>query len=204
MPSIYKKLFARYYDSFMYKTERGLYKKRKALIEPLRGRILEIGSGTGINYQFYSSDTELFALDPNQHMLDKAAIKAHERLNITYLNFGICDEGVKDHVDYESLDSIVCTLTLCSIPHPELAIERFRKLLKPDGKLIVLEHIHANNKFNKSVQNLLNPIWRSFSDGCNINRNTDQILLDGGFKPDESEYFVQSLRWVMGVYRYDG
>ena len=119
MLSIYKKLFARYYDSFMYKTERGLYKKRKALIEPLRGRILEIGSGTGINYQFYSSNTELFALDPNQHMLNKAELKAHERLSITYLNYGVCDDQVMSHVDLESLDCIVCTLTLCSIPHPD-------------------------------------------------------------------------------------
>lgn len=162
MANLYNKIFAFVYDSFMYKTERGLYKKRKALIEPLRGRVLEIGSGTGINYQFYSSDTHLFALDPNQHMLDKAALKAHDRLNITYLNYGICDDELMSHIDFESLDCIVSTLTLCSIPHPELAIERFRKLLKPDGKLIVLEHIHPENKLNKSLQNLINPIWNSF------------------------------------------
>jgi ubiquinone/menaquinone biosynthesis C-methylase UbiE len=201
MPNLYKKLFASFYDPFMHKTERGLYKKRKSLIEPLRGRILEVGSGTGINYQFYSSEVELLALDPNPHMLTKAENKAHEQLNITYINHGICDDGVGMHIAHQSLDAIVSTLVLCSVPNPSLAIARFKQWLKPDGKLVVLEHIHAENKLNQQLQNLVNPIWRPVADGCNLNRNTDQLFLDGGFTPIESEYFVQSLRWIMGIYR---
>lgn len=201
MPGLYKKIFASFYDSFMHKTERGLYKKRKALIEPLRGKVLEVGSGTGINYQFYSFDTQLFALDPNQHMLSKAELKAHEKLNITYLNFGICDNDVSNHIEPNSLDAIVSTLVLCSVSNPELALARFKQWLKPDGKLIVLEHIHAENPINKILQNMINPLWRPVADGCNINRNTDQLLLHAGFDSTDSVYFVQSLRWVMGVYR---
>ena len=78
MANLYQKLFASFYDAFMRKTERGLFKKRRALIKPLRGKILEIGSGTGINYKFYSTDTHIYALDPNQHMLSRAEKKAHE------------------------------------------------------------------------------------------------------------------------------
>jgi ubiquinone/menaquinone biosynthesis C-methylase UbiE len=201
MPSIYKKLFALFYDSFMLKTERGLYKKRKALIEPLRGRILEVGSGTGINYQFYSKDAEIFALDPNKSMLKRAEIKAPQDLLITYLNHKICDEEISALIKQGSLDAIVSTLVLCSVPDPKMAIERFKYWLKPEGKLIILEHIHASNPLNKQLQNLINPVWRPFSDGCNLNRNTDVLLEQGGFTAVESEYFVQSLRWVMGNYQ---
>ena len=201
MAGIYNKLFAHYYDSFMRSTERGLYKKRKSLIEPLSGRILEVGSGTGVNYQFYSPDSQIFALDPHRSMLSRAEEKAPENLSITYLHHRICDDKVEHHIKKHSLDAIVSTLVLCSVPDPEKAIERFKYWLKPEGKLIILEHIHADNKVNQKLQNLINPIWRSFSDGCNLNRNTDQLIMEAGFTPSESEYFVQSLRWVMGVYR---
>ena len=200
MANFYKKIFAKFYDSFMRKTERGLYKKRKALIEPLRGRILEVGSGTGMNYQFYSKEAEIFALDPNKSMLKRAEIKAPEGLLITYLNHKICDDEIGTLIKQGSLDAIVSTLVLCSVPDPEKAIERFKYWLKPEGKLIILEHIHAENPVNKRLQNIINPVWRPLSDGCNLNRNTDQLILDGGFTSTDSEYFVQSLRWVMGVY----
>ena len=184
----------------MRSTERGLYKKRKALIEPLAGRILEVGSGTGVNYQFYSPDVQIFALDPNKSMLKRAEEKAPENLSITYLPHRICDGKVEHHIKKQSLDAIVSTLVLCSVPDPEKAIERFKYWLKPHGKLIILEHIRADNKINKKLQNLINPVWKSFSDGCNLNRNTDRLILEAGFKPNKSEYFVQSLRWVMGTY----
>ena len=200
MNNPYKKLFARFYDSFMRGTERGLYKKRKALIEPLRGRILEVGSGTGINYQFYSSEAEIFALDPNKSMLTRAANKAPENLSITYVHHRICDNDVETYIKQHSLDAIVSTLVLCSVPDPEKAIERFKYWLKPNGKLIILEHIHAENKLNQRLQNIINPLWSSFSDGCNLNRNTDVLIKQGGFTPIKSEYFVQSWRWILGVY----
>jgi ubiquinone/menaquinone biosynthesis C-methylase UbiE len=200
MANPYKKLFARFYDSFMHGTERGLYKKRRALIEPLRGRILEVGSGTGINYQFYSSEAEIFALEPNKSMLTRAEQKAPENLSITYLHHRICDDEVETYIRQSSLDAIVSTLVLCSVPDPEKAIERFKYWLKPDGKLIILEHIHAEKKLIRRLQNLVNPVWRSFSDGCNLNRNTDVLLDKGGFSLVKAEYFVQSLRWILGTY----
>lgn len=185
----------------MRKTERGLYKKRKALIQPLNGKVLEVGSGTGINYQFYSDDVQLYALDPNASMLRRAMKKARPDLSITYLNNGICDSKIESNFEENSLDAIVSTLVLCSVPDPQKAISRFRYWLKPEGKLVILEHIHAEKPVNKKLQNLINPIWNPLADGCNLNRNTDQLLEDSGFISNQKEYFVQSLRWVMGVYR---
>ncbi|MEN8248691.1 MAG: class I SAM-dependent methyltransferase [Bacteroidota bacterium] len=185
----------------MKKTERGLYKKRKALIQPLQGKVLEVGSGTGINYQFYSDDVNLYALDPNASMLKRAMKKARPGLSIKYLNNGICDNNLEPIIEKHSLDTIVSTLVLCSVSNPELAIERFKHWLKPEGKLIILEHIHADNPVNKKLQDLINPVWRPISDGCNLNRNTDQLLEEGGFYSENAEYFVQSLRWVMGIYQ---
>lgn len=187
----------------MRKTERGLYKKRRSLIAPLTGRILEVGSGTGTNFQFYSKHAEIMALEPNTYMRNQALKKADDTLTVKHLNYGICDEDLESHIEKESLDAIVSTLVLCSVKKPGIAIERFKQWLKPEGKLIILEHIHASNPINKQFQNLLNPIWRTVSDGCNLNRNTDEMLMAAGFTSNNTEYFVQSLRWVMGVYTID-
>jgi ubiquinone/menaquinone biosynthesis C-methylase UbiE len=133
-------------------------------------------------------------------MLKKAEMKVSPKANINFLNFGVCDPELNQHIKENSIDYVVSMLVLCTIPNPDKALEQFRKWLKPDGKLIILEHIHAEHPRNKKIQNVINPAWRAFADGCNLNRNTDQLILDAGFKPVWHEYIKRSLRFVKGVY----
>ena len=99
-----------------------------------------------------------------------------------------------------SLDYIVCTLVLCTIPDQKAAIQKFKKWLKPTGKLIVLEHIHAQNKPARVLYNLLNPVWKIFSEGCNINRDTDVSIKNAGFTVESEQYFKNSINFYQAVF----
>ncbi len=180
--------------------EKGLFKYRDELVSQLKGKVLEVGSGTGINFHHYHKEAEVMAMEPSKAMIKVSSRKRCDCKNIDYLQMGITDENLFDHLHDHSYDFIISTLVLCTVPNPEKAILNYRKLLKPGGKLIVLEHIHSSNKKDRRLQNFANPFWKAFSDGCNLNRQTDQLLLGSGFTPVNHEYFVKTLRWVKGVY----
>ena len=201
MAKIYQKLFATFYDPFMRGFERSLYKTRRELIDGLSGEIIEVGAGTGVNFKFYGDKAHVTAIEPSLPMLKKAEQKVSAETNVKFLNFGVCDAELNNHIQPHSIDYVVSMLVLCTIPDPEKALEQFRNWLKPDGKLIILEHIHAEHPRNQKIQNVINPAWRAFAEGCNLNRNTDQLILDAGFKPVTHEYIKRSLRFVKGVYK---
>ncbi len=198
--NMYNKLFAKFYDRFMNGFERGLFKYRNELVSQLKGKVLEVGSGTGINFLYYNEEAEVTALEPSGAMIKVSSNKKCNCRNIVYLQMGITDENLFDHLHDNSYDFIISTLVLCTVSDPEKAILNYSRLLKPDGQLIVLEHIHSSNSRDMRLQNLANPFWKAFSAGCNLNRNTDKLLLESGFKPVNQEYFVKTLRWVKGVY----
>ncbi len=185
----------------MHDFEKRLYKRRKELLSNLGGNVLGVGEGTGVNFQFYPDSTNVFSVDPSKHMLAKARLKAAGKGNITFYNYGINDQELDQHLAPKSMDAIVCTLVLCTIPNPTLALENFKRWLKPNGKLIIMEHIHADRPINKALQNIVNPAWKAFGDGCNLNRNTDQLIKDAGFKPVHEEYFKRTLRFYSGVFK---
>lgn len=196
---IYENLFARFYDPIMHDFERSLFKKRKALFSNLEGTVLGVGEGTGANFKFYPKAAKIIAVEPSKPMLERAKRKDNHG-NITYYNLGINDLELDKILDPNSIDSIVCSLVLCTIPDPDLALQNFKKWLKPNGRLVIIEHIHATKPINKSFQNLINPVWKVFSEGCNLNRNTDLLIKEAGFVPVEEEYFKRTLRFHSGVF----
>jgi SAM-dependent methyltransferase len=203
MGTIYNKVFASVYDSFMHRFERGLFKKRKYLLGHLTGNILEVGSGTGVNFKFYAPDLRVLAVEPSAAMIKIAKTKVTDQNNIEFLNFGVTDRKIDNHIPEKSLDAIVSTLVMCTIPNPHEAVANFKKWLKPGGKLIVLEHIHASRPFNRKFQTAFNPIWKTFGEGCNLTRNTDELIKGAGFKALHEEYFVRLLRFHAGVFVLD-
>ena len=200
MSTMYKKLFAGIYDPFMRKTELDIYAYRKELLGDVKGDVLEVGSGTGINFQFYSSEVNLLALEPSPFMKRRAEQKVPPGLKVEFLIQKVNDVEVENRISDQSLDYIVCTLVLCSIDNPMEALNRFYKWLKPEGKLIVLEHIHSENKMNRKLQNAINPVWKKVADGCNLNRDTDLLIKESGFKVIQEKYFKKGLRFHSGVY----
>lgn len=197
---MYKRLFAGVYDPIVKGLESEFYNYRKELLHGISGKVLEVGAGTGINFQFYSENVELIALEPSPFMQKRAEEKVTPELNISFLIHKVNDKEVEEIIADNSLDYIVCSLVLCSINDPKRALQKFHRWLKSDGKLIVLEHIHSEKKLNRKLQNFVNPVWKKVADGCNLNRDTDVLIKQSSFKVDEEKYFRYMLRFHSGIY----
>lgn len=197
---MYKKVFATIYDPIMGHIEKGIGPRREALLSSLTGKILDVGCGTGVNFQYFNKDAEVIGIEPSAPMLAYAKKKLEKYPHIKVFNLGVNDPKVDDIIAPKSMDYVISTLVLCTIPNPKEAIQNYKKWLKPTGKLIVLEHIKSEGKFYGGLQEALNPIWKGLADGCNLNRHTDQYILEAGFVPEEHAYLGNKLRWIQGVY----
>lgn len=179
-----------------------LYKRRKLLISPLRGNVLEIGSGTGVNFKFYNESTNIYALEPSLPMLEKAKQRIRDsKAEIRLLNFEIEDNELLDYIPVDGFDAIVCTLVLCTVPNLEDTIGTIKRMLAVNGELIILEHIHAKKEPKAFFQTLVNPLWKKVGEGCNLNRKTDEFLKEKGFKSVKSAYFKHSIDFYEGVFK---
>lgn len=196
----YQKLFASKYDSFMTKLERSFYPIRKELLGELKGEILDVGAGTGVNFEHFNAEANVIAVEPSLFMQEKSNAKLPVKAHVTTINLSVTDDALDSIIREHSLDYVVCTLVLCTIPNQKKAFENFKKWLKPTGKLIVLEHIHAERNPNRFFQNMINPIWKVVGDGCNLNRDTDVLIKKAGFKLESEAYFKHSLRFYKGVF----
>lgn len=199
MARLYQKIFAAKYDQFMDGIEEDLSNTRSELLSSLKGDVLEIGAGTGVNFQYYSPDVRVIAIEPSEFMLAKAQYKVNEK-HIQIIQTGVGEQEHDDLFEEHSFDAIVCTLVLCTIPNPERALKQFKRWLRPDGKLIIMEHIKSEKKFNGVLQDVVNPAWRVFGDGCNLNRNTDELIKKIGFVPLKDGYFKRTLRFYTGEF----
>lgn len=205
MSTLYQKIFAAGYDPIMESIEKKVfYKHRHTLINQLEGRILEVGAGTGVNFKFYGTNTDVIAVEPSLAMIQKAKNKITEKQNIQIINYGINAKEVNNFLLPESLDAAICTLVLCTVPDYILALENIKKWLKPGGKLLILEHIHAKKSIPRKVQTLLNPLWNIIGDGCHLTRNTDDVVKRLGLTLESEVYFNKGLLWYQAVFRKQG
>jgi ubiquinone/menaquinone biosynthesis C-methylase UbiE len=175
-----KKMFASYYDFFMKPIEkRYITKWREELLGHAHGEVLEIGAGTGINFPLYKECKNVIALEPNRHMIEKAETK----LKIATVPIKIV-EGTAEKLPFTNnqFDTIVVTLVLCSVDDPRLALEEMKRVLKPDGKVLFLEHVKMEQPLYSSFQKILTPMWKHICDGCHLNRRTEKSIIDSGFK----------------------
>lgn len=194
--NIYAPIFAHIYDGVMAGIEnRTLTARRQELLAPLEGKILEVGSGTGINFRFYNSNAQVFALEPSQYMWKKANYRLETEVIAARIHPLACRIGTIDRsvITPASLDVVVCTLVLCSVPDLAQTLATIQSLLKPGGRLILLEHIHSHQPNIATLQNICNPFWRLVSDGCSLTRKTDIAIRSFCFYPERQEYFLDTL-----------
>ena len=189
---------AAFYDPFMNSLEKVLTGHRQKLLQNTSGMVLEVGAGTGVNFPLYPKDVEVFAIEPSVPMYKRAVKAAANYPNIHVLNIGI--EAVKNHPELpETFDFVTSMLVLCTVPNPQQAARIYRDVLKSDGQLLVLEHIHASGRLYGKLQSLVNPIWRPIADGCNLTRRQDLILKKAGFKALFEDYFSLGTDWYEAV-----
>lgn len=194
----YQKFVAWYYDHFMKGLEKVLTKHRQDLIGYASGNILEVGAGTGVNFDLYPENVQVYAIEPSVPMFKKALKKAEKYPHIQVFNIGI--EEVKENKKLpDTFDTIASMLVLCTVKDETKAAQIYRDLLKSDGKLLVLEHIHASGRFYGKVQQIVNPVWRPLADGCNLTRRQDIILKNAGFEALFEEHFSLGTDWYKAV-----
>ncbi len=164
-----------------------LMDKRRELLLPIEGEVLEIGFGTGLNIPFYGNVDVLYALEPNPDIYHLAVERVqHAPFHVKHVQAHAEKLPFAD----QSLDHIVCTWTLCSIARLDQALAEIYRVLKPTGTLHLVEHVkHPNSVKIQSLQTLLTPIQKCIGDGCHLNRDIERSLKQAKFKFIEKQYF---------------
>ena len=153
--------------------------QRKKVVPLARGRVLEIGIGTGLNLGFYDPEKvdHVWGLDPSAAMW-KLADTAGVKFDIEFLQAS----AERIPLDDGSADTILVTYTLCSVTDVVEALIDMRRVLKPGGELVFCEHGAALDENVRKWQDRLNPYWSKLAGGCNLNRSMPTLLEQGGFK----------------------
>lgn len=160
-------------------------REREELIPQASGVVLEIGTGSGLNFAYYGGAiTKLYALEPHPALNDKARARAARvPFAVEFLNLG----GEAITLADASVDTIVCTWVLCSIGPIEQALAEMYRVLKPGGRLLFVEHGLAPTRTLALWQNRLTPAWSCCAGGCRLNRRPDLLIENAGFRLDKLE-----------------
>jgi ubiquinone/menaquinone biosynthesis C-methylase UbiE len=151
---------------------------RQRVVPAARGRVLEIGIGSGLNLPFYGAGVDaVIGLDPSLPLLSMAQTRATAAAPVSML------QGTAEAIPLEtaSVDTVVTTWTLCSIPDVTAALAEMRRVLKPGGALLVVEHGRAPDAAVARWQDRLTPLWKPIAGGCHLNRKIDALIHDAGF-----------------------
>ena len=177
-------------------------KQREKVIPRAEGDVLEIGMGSGLNLPFYDRDKvrKVWGLEPSEGMRQLA----RRNLGGANLDLEMIDlPGEEIPLDENSIDTVVVTYTLCTIPDVHKALRGMLRVLRPGGKLLFCEHGIAPDPGVAKWQNRLNPAWQRFAGGCNINRDIPRVIESTGFHVVEDErMYIPGIRFLS--YNYWG
>jgi len=157
-----------------------IMKQREKVVPLASGRVLEIGIGTGLNLDYYSGHQveKVIGLDPSEESWELAAKRA-ENVDFPLEFVGLPGEEIP--LEDASIDTVVVTYALCTIPDPVKALEGMRRVLKPNGRLLFSEHGRALDAGVRKWQDRINPLWKKIAGGCHLNRDIPDLLAQGGF-----------------------
>jgi len=153
---------------------------RQRIAGAAHGRVLEVGIGSGLNLPFYGSAvTEIIGLEPSQSLIELASQRAKAGDKpISFLTASA--EAIP--LDMGSVDAVVTTWTMCSIPDARAALAEMRRVLRPGGDLLFVEHGRAPDPWVIRFQDWLTPVWRPLAGGCHLNRPMADLITEAGFR----------------------
>ncbi len=153
---------------------------RERVLAQATGRVLEIGIGSGLNLPLYGRRVDaILGLDPAPRLLAMAREAAtHVKIPVTLMT----GSAQAIPVDAGSIDTVVTTWTLCSIPDPAAALDEMCRVLKPNGQLLFVEHGSAPEQSVRKWQNRLTPVWKRIGGGCHLNRPIRTLIEEAGFE----------------------
>lgn len=177
-------------------------KQREKIVPRAAGNVLEIGFGSGHNLPYYDRDKvgHIWGLEPSSGMREIAA----EPIAKSGLDVELIDlPGEEIPLDDNCVDTVLVTYTLCTIPDVATALDGMRRVLKPDGKLLFCEHGKAPDANVVRWQERMNPMWRRFAGGCNMNRDIPAMLTVAGFDiEDDNRMYIPGIKSL--CYNYWG
>ena len=175
--------------------------RRQMLVPQARGRVLEIGMGTGRNLPFYdrSKLTQLVGVDPALQM-HPLAQRRSDKAGIAVELVGLSAERLP--LPDDSFDTVVCTYTLCSIPDPAAALHEVRRVLKPGGQFLFCEHGRSPDPAVARWQDRIQPCWMPLTGGCHLDRDVPALLRDAGLLAKLEQGYISGPRVL--AYNYWG
>ncbi len=188
------RFFARYYERTSRNDgeERFMKLLRQEIVGQAHGHVLEIGAGNGLNFAFYQPATveQVEAIEPDSVMLSYA----HARAQAAPVHVNLVQAPVeKLPFADESFESVVATLVFCSVGDPQRGLSEVRRVLKPGGTLLMIEHVRAHGAIAATMQTIITPLTRLMAGNCHWNRDTEKTVLETGFKIEQK----RSLIWSM-------
>src|SRR3954471_4293375 len=180
---LWSRVFAIVYDpSLVFGELAGMRRRRRRLLAPARGRVVEIGAGTGLNLRHYPDGLEALTLvEPDPGMRRRLAKRVRRSGRDARLLGASAEQlPLADH----SVDTVVATLVLCTVDDPQRALDEIARVLRPDGELLFVEHVRAQSPWLARWPGRLRGAQRRFARGCRCNRATVELMRAGGFEVD--------------------
>ncbi len=161
--------------------------RKQSLFGGLTGKVVEIGPGTGPNFKYFNPSVKWTGIEPNPHMRKYLEAEA-ERVGVDAELL----EGSAMRLPFEdaSVDCVVGTLVLCSVPCPATVLAEVRRVLKPGGRYLFVEHVEARaGSWHRFIQRAFKPLWCCCADGCHVDRRSWETIRAAGFEKSEIEHF---------------
>jgi ubiquinone/menaquinone biosynthesis C-methylase UbiE len=169
--------------------ERGATDHRRRLLEGLRGTVVEVGAGHGLNFPLYPPDvTEVVAIEPERTLRSEAEITAQSANVPIRVRAGVAEELP---LEDERADAVVASLVLCSVPDQPRALAEIRRVLRPEGELRFYEHVIPRCQPKRLLLQALDRsgLWPTIAGGCHPARDTTEAIMQAGFDIEEIERF---------------
>jgi len=161
--------------------------RKASLLSSIQGTVVEIGPGTGTNFRYYPRGIRWIGVEPNRHMhpyLRRAAESTGLKIDVRPSRA----EGLD--LDDESADAVIATAVLCSVEDQPKALQEIRRILKPSGRFVFMEHVAADRGTTlRRIQHSIQPLWSCLADGCHPARDTHDAIVRAGFEPISVERF---------------
>jgi ubiquinone/menaquinone biosynthesis C-methylase UbiE len=177
-------------------------RQRMKLVPRARGRVLEVGFGSGLNLPFYDAEgvDGVWGLDPSAEMAGLGA----EAMGAAPFDVRMVLGGAESiPIEDDTFDTVVLTYTLCTIRDTGSALREMARVLAPGGRLLFCEHGLAPDRSVRRWQRGLNPLWRRVGGGCNLDRDIPWLIREGGFRVSDIEtMYIPG--WRPGSFNYWG